>query len=559
MNRSYRFGHWNNSPGWRSAQTSWRVKEAIFPVTTRSGLTTGDPVHLSSESDEESTSSVKKEPKSTSETEEENVESMANAGDDDPEIGWLTAHLDGEPAQAIVSTQRQRAIDIKTNVLGILPTFSGRRNECPYEFLNEFSKLCSIQKRPNDATEEDYRLRAIPFALKGEANTWLLRLPPDSINTWKDFKLEFLDYFFPSNKTNALKKEIQECKQEYDESLSQYWSRFKGLLDACPNHRMMEAETYYLFYEGAKPESKDLMNTASGGNFTKRKVSEAREILGRLIDAKKAYDSPRTILRRGDADAVTVQNEERVDARVDARMDVRMAQLEKTILTALGKNDSPGPTEKEKQVLGPEDGYNYCGSQGGMDCPAHINAVGNWNQNNQGNNWNQWKIKDAPWRDNPCFRWSEGNQNPQLQITNSEGNQGNQGNQPNWSGRSQEGQGNWNQGAQGNWSQGGQGNQSSWNNRNQNNQGSSYVPPHQRNNNYQGPGNQYNNNQGGQGNFRPHQGGGPNHGQGPSGSQPNSRTQRNLDAMVHDLVNSQQHMQNNLLANNDVVHKLQDA
>ena len=188
-----------------------------------------------------------------------------------------------------------------------------------------------------------------------------------------------------------------------------------------------------------------------------------------------------------------------------------------------------------------------------MDCPAHINAVGNWNQNNQGNNWNQWRIKDAPWRDNPCFRWSEGNQNPQLQITNSEGNQGNQ---PNWSGRNQEGQGNWNQGAQGNWSQGGQGNQSSWNNRNQNNQGSSYVPPHQRNNNYQGPGNQYNNNQGGQGNFRPHQGGGPNHGQGPSGSQPNSR---NLDDMVHDLVNSQQHMQNNLLANNDVVHKLQDA
>ena len=66
-------------------------------------------VHLSSESDEESTSSIKKEPKSTSETEEES--DMANAGDDDPEIGWLTAHLDGEPAQAIVSTQRQRAID----------------------------------------------------------------------------------------------------------------------------------------------------------------------------------------------------------------------------------------------------------------------------------------------------------------------------------------------------------------------------------------------------------------------------------------------------------------
>ena len=69
----------------------------------------------------------------------------------------------------------------------------------------------------------------------------------------------FLDYFFPSNKTNALKKEILECKQDYDESMSQYWSRFKGLLDACPNHRMTETEIFYLFYEGANPESKDQM------------------------------------------------------------------------------------------------------------------------------------------------------------------------------------------------------------------------------------------------------------------------------------------------------------
>ena len=68
---------------------------------------------------------------------------MANAVKVDPKIGLLTTYLDGEPAQAIVTTLRQKAIDIKTNVLGILPNFSGRRNECPYEFLNEFSRFCS--------------------------------------------------------------------------------------------------------------------------------------------------------------------------------------------------------------------------------------------------------------------------------------------------------------------------------------------------------------------------------------------------------------------------------
>ena len=59
--------------------------------------------------------------------EEEDVD-MAHLEDPDPEIGSLSAHLDGELAHAIVSNQCQRSIDIKTNVLGVLPTFSGRRN-----------------------------------------------------------------------------------------------------------------------------------------------------------------------------------------------------------------------------------------------------------------------------------------------------------------------------------------------------------------------------------------------------------------------------------------------
>ncbi|XP_041995692.1 uncharacterized protein LOC121745806 [Salvia splendens] len=42
-------------------------------------------------------------------------------------------------------------------------------------------------------------------------------------------------------------------------------------------------------------------------------------------------------------------------------------------------------------------------------------------------------------------------------------------------------------------------------------------------------------------------------------SQPNSRQSKSLDEMVNDLVSSQQHMQNNMQSNNDVVHKLQDA
>ena len=176
MSKGSRFGSWSNPSGSKDAEVRWQVKESISTITTRSGFTTVDPFSFESESEKEWSSSGGEDPKSSPETEhsepeeEEDVD-MAHLEDPDPEIGSLTAHLDGEPAHAIVSNPRQRSIDIKKNVLGVLPTFSGRRNECPYEFLYEFSKLCSIQKRPNETTEEDYRLRAVSFALKGEANT----------------------------------------------------------------------------------------------------------------------------------------------------------------------------------------------------------------------------------------------------------------------------------------------------------------------------------------------------------------------------------------------------
>ncbi|KAL1563406.1 hypothetical protein AAHA92_05876 [Salvia divinorum] len=141
---------------------------------------------------------------------------MAAIHEDDPEIGSLNAHLSGEPAQAIVLTPGQAAIEVKNNVLAVMPHFYGRRVDNPSEFLHEFCKLCGIQNRPVGSTEEEYRLRALPFALKGEADTWFMRLPPNSIRTWENFRSMFLDYFFPATRTNALKKEIQGATQEGD-------------------------------------------------------------------------------------------------------------------------------------------------------------------------------------------------------------------------------------------------------------------------------------------------------------------------------------------------------
>ncbi|KAL1555013.1 hypothetical protein AAHA92_15502 [Salvia divinorum] len=171
MHRNQRFGRCNPPVNWRDTKLNWRIREVANPVTTRSGLSTAEPVPLSSGSEggPETPKLIKKESDLFSDSEEN--EKMAAQHDDDLEIGFLNAHLSGEPAQAIVMTPGQAGIEVKYNVLAVMPHFYGRRVDNPYEFLHEFYKLCGIQRRPAGSTEEEYRLRALPFALKEEANT----------------------------------------------------------------------------------------------------------------------------------------------------------------------------------------------------------------------------------------------------------------------------------------------------------------------------------------------------------------------------------------------------
>ena len=152
------------------------------------------------------------------------------------------------------------------------------------------------------------------------------------------------------------------------------------------------------------------MNSSSRENFTKNKASEARETLGRLIEAKKAYDNPRSILRRGSVNAAIEQEEKKSEDRID--------RLEKVLLNAIekfnpnqpsGTEKSPGPEERQLQL--------YHGPPSEEEYHTQANSIASWNPDGS---WNQGRQKDAPWRNHPNFRWSDNNQSqpPPLQITN---------------------------------------------------------------------------------------------------------------------------------------------
>ncbi|KAG6394808.1 hypothetical protein SASPL_145398 [Salvia splendens] len=234
MRRYHQGDYWNHPLIYRRTNTLWRVQVADVVITRRRA--TLEAVAATEH---------KTQPPPPERTEAEMAVVIDDSG-----IGSLHAHDEREPTHAITATPGMRTIAIKSGVLAVLSHFYGLSKECPYTFLEEFCRYYDIQLVPAGSTSEDYRLKAIPFVLKGDAGVWLSRLPEGSIRTWAEFCMIFLDRFFRTSKTSALKREITEARQEYDEPLVQYWDRFQGLLQACPNHKLGEKEIYSIFYGG---------------------------------------------------------------------------------------------------------------------------------------------------------------------------------------------------------------------------------------------------------------------------------------------------------------------
>ncbi|KAG6405446.1 hypothetical protein SASPL_133035 [Salvia splendens] len=287
MRRYQRGGHSNHPFVYRDTNVHWRIQEAGV-VTTRYQATLPAASAAAAEQltcEEEGEQNVPPQPPPL---EQAKVE-MALVNNDSG-IGSLHAHDEKEPTHAIAITPGMRTIAIKNSA------------------DTATSNLCRLD------TSEDYRLKAIPFVLKSDAGVWLSRLPDGSIRTWAEFRMIFLDRFFPASKTSALKREITEARHEYDEPLGQYWDRFQGLLQACPNHKMGENEIYSTIYGGLTVDSKNDLNLAAEGDFSKTPFSQAKNILERLIEAKRSYETSCGQYRRGAVHVAEARSDEKLEA-----------------------------------------------------------------------------------------------------------------------------------------------------------------------------------------------------------------------------------------------------
>src|SRR4051812_11898074 len=91
--------------------------------------------------------------------------------------------------------------ELKSGLIHLLPRFSGLAGEDPHKHLKEFQIFCSTLLRPKGITEDHIKLRVFPFSLQGAAKDWLYYLAPNSVTSWNDLKMVFLETFFPPQVT----------------------------------------------------------------------------------------------------------------------------------------------------------------------------------------------------------------------------------------------------------------------------------------------------------------------------------------------------------------------
>ena len=90
---------------------------------------------------------------------------------------------------------------------------------------------------------------------------------------------KFLKKYFPESKTAEGKAAISSFHQFPDESLSEALERFRSLQRKTPTHEFLEPIQLNIFIDGLRPQSKQLLDTSTGGKLKLKTLEEAMELI----------------------------------------------------------------------------------------------------------------------------------------------------------------------------------------------------------------------------------------------------------------------------------------
>nr|GFA07025.1 reverse transcriptase domain-containing protein [Tanacetum cinerariifolium] len=171
--------------------------------------------------------------------------------------------------------------------------FYGHDKEDPYAHIRYFNKIASTLKFPN-VLNTSIKLMLFPFSLKGAARIWLEKEPPQSIFSWDDLVLKFINKFFLLSKTSNLRNEITNFQQRFDESFNQDSLNFAiggNFLDKMPRECLSIIESKSkVRYSCDKPVVAKVSTNASTSGVSPN-VAELKDMVKALLLDKKCMQT----------------------------------------------------------------------------------------------------------------------------------------------------------------------------------------------------------------------------------------------------------------------------
>ncbi|RVW27417.1 hypothetical protein CK203_095424 [Vitis vinifera] len=187
---------------------------------------------------------------------------------------------------------------IRPHIVPLLPNFHGMESENPYAHIKEFEEVCNTF-REGGASIDLMRLKLFPFTLKDKAKIWLNSLRPRSIRNWVDLQAEFLKKFFPTHRTNGLKRQISNFSAKENEKFHECWERYMEAINACPHHGFDTWLLVSYFYDGMSSSMKQILETMCGGDFMSKNPEEAMDFLSYVSEVTRGWDEPNSKEREG--------------------------------------------------------------------------------------------------------------------------------------------------------------------------------------------------------------------------------------------------------------------
>ena len=101
---------------------------------------------------------------------------------------------------------------------------------------------------------------------------------------------KFVNKYFPQSKVTHGRLEISSFKQGMEETLSQAWERFKGLLKKTPVHGSDKTTIVLAYLGGLNMQSKMMLDASARGDFKQKTEDEAYDLIESMTaNGQEAY------------------------------------------------------------------------------------------------------------------------------------------------------------------------------------------------------------------------------------------------------------------------------